>query len=131
MNMSRPSAFRTYCVGVVTAAMLLQPLAGYAVPITTSYLNETPLQGLNPVKPNIMLTLDDSGSMAAENLPDFTTFVAVGISHCRTGTPQLQCGGWDAAQFTRLVPPQPARGPGSIPELAITVFDPPVRSSNY
>ena len=62
MNMFRPSAFRTYCVAVVmAAAMLLQPLAGVRrADHDVSYLTEIPLQGINPVKPNIMFTLDDS-----------------------------------------------------------------------
>ena len=41
--------------------MVLQPLGVYAAPITSTSLAETPLQGLNPVKPNIMFTVDDSG----------------------------------------------------------------------
>ena len=43
-----------------------------------------------------MFTLDDSGSMAAENLPDSVRFVAADVSHCRTmsTSPLVQCGGW-------------------------------------
>ena len=63
MNSSRPSAFTKICAAIVGAALVLQPLAVYAAPVTTSNLAEVPLQGLNPVKPNIMFTLDDSGSM--------------------------------------------------------------------
>ena len=116
MNIYRRSAFSRGCAGVVAVAMLLQPLAGNAAPITTSYLNETPLQGLNPVKPNIMFTLDDSGSMAAEFSPDNVAFVASDITHCRN-TP-FQCGGRTTA-------------PQAIADLPFTVFDPPVRSKNY
>ncbi len=50
--------------------------ASYAAPITASSLAEVPLQGLNPVKPNIMFTLDDSGSMEFVTLPDYVTTIA-------------------------------------------------------
>jgi type IV pilus assembly protein PilY1 len=106
MNSSRPSAFRKFCAGVVAVALIVQPLGAYAAKITTSTLAEVPLQGLNPVKPNIMFTLDDSGSMNDEYLPDF-----VG-----EGTPP------PSARYCR-----DAQNCGRFSDIA----DPPIRSSNF
>ena len=93
MTSPRPTTFQRCCVTAVTAAMMLQPLAAYSATITSSYLNETPLQGLNKVKPNLVFTVDDSGSMSQEYLPDFTaegpTNTATQIYYCRDGT---HCG---------------------------------------
>jgi hypothetical protein len=55
---------------VVAAALVLQPLAAYGAAIAPA-LAQVPLQGVNPVKPNLMFTLDDSGSMAFEFVPDY------------------------------------------------------------
>jgi type IV pilus assembly protein PilY1 len=52
------------------ATLVLQPLGVYAATITP-LLTNVPLQGLNQVKPNIMFTMDDSGSMALASLPDY------------------------------------------------------------
>jgi type IV pilus assembly protein PilY1 len=51
--------------------MVFQPLGAYGAAITTSSLAEKPLLGESPVKPNIMYTLDESGSMSADYLPDY------------------------------------------------------------
>ena len=56
---------------MLAATLVLQPVGAYAATITTSNLAEIPIQGLNPVKPNIMYTMDDSGSMALATLPDY------------------------------------------------------------
>ncbi len=45
-----------------------------------------PVQGVSRVKPNIMLTIDDSGSMLWDFVPDYAAFAGPGISHCRDGT---------------------------------------------
>jgi type IV pilus assembly protein PilY1 len=71
MIVSRPSIFKKSCAAALCASLALQPLVGYAVPITASALSEIPLQALNPVRPNIMYTLDDSGSMNDLYLPDY------------------------------------------------------------
>ena len=119
MTPRRPSAtiFQRCCVAAVTAAMLLQPLAAYSVTLTNSYLNETPLQGLNKVKPNIVFTVDDSGSMSQEYLPDFAaegpTNTPQQIYYCRDG---MHCGGI----ANSLVGP-----------WVISRGDPPIRSSNH
>ena len=68
MTSPRPSAFSRFCAAFVAAALVLQPLGAYAA---TTVLAESPLQGVNPVKPNIMFTLDDSASMDDEYLPDY------------------------------------------------------------
>jgi type IV pilus assembly protein PilY1 len=114
MTPSRPSLFSRCCAAALSAALTLQPLSVYAVSITTSVLNETPLQGLNPVKPNIMYTLDDSGSMAWDFLPDSVAYTVPEAPHCRDG---LQCGG--------------ATAPPPDNTFRFTTFDPPVRSSSY
>ena len=69
MISSRPSIFRKCCAAVMIATLVLQPLGVYAATITP-LLTNVPLQGLNQVKPNIMFTMDDSGSMALASLPD-------------------------------------------------------------
>ena len=76
-------------------------------------LAEVPIQGLNPVKPNIMFTMDDSGSMGWDFLPDYVAWVAPGIAHCRDG---IQCGGATS---------QPGGG------YTFSQYDPPVRSASY
>ena len=81
---------------------------------------EVPIQGLNPVKPNIMLTMDDSGSMGMEHLPDYISFPGSGIYHCRDGaTTSLHCGGNANSNGNQ--------GSSWLPSL----YDPPFRSANY
>ncbi len=119
MKSSRPSAFRKFCAAVVGASLVLQPLAAYAAPITTSVLAEVPLQGLNPVKPNIMFTLDDSGSMGWDYLPDWTVWGAPS-PYCRDNRP---CGGIAGVNI------------GSLPYPGVYTpyrqIDPPLRSSDF
>ncbi|MEO8304656.1 MAG: hypothetical protein ABI724_11090, partial [Betaproteobacteria bacterium] len=100
-------------IGAVIAAAMLtfQPLAARAATITPT-LAQVPIQGLNPVKPNIMFTMDDSGSMGWDFMPDYVAYVASGILHCRDN----QCGGATAI-------------PGS--GYAFSQYDPPIRSSDY
>ena len=112
MIMFRPLEIARFCVAAFSAMLVLQPLATFAATITPT-LAEVPIQGLNPVKPNIMLTMDDSGSMGWDFLPDYIAYVSASVHHCRDS---LQCGGAIAA-------------PGS--GYTFSVYDPPVRSSNY
>ena len=112
MNVNRRSGFTRFCAGIVAVALGLQPLALSAVTIAPT-LAEIPLQGLNPVKPNIMFTMDDSGSMGWDFLPDYVGYVASGVAHCRDG---IQCGGATSAPGTGYV---------------FSQYDPPVRSSAY
>ena len=67
---SNSPAFRKCCVALIAVSLALQPLGGFAASITPE-LSNVPLQGLNTVKPNIMFTLDDSGSMISHTLPDY------------------------------------------------------------
>ena len=112
MNVFRRTACTRLCAATLAAALAFQPLTAYAAPITET-LAEVPIQGLNPVKPNIMFTMDDSGSMGWDFLPDYVAYVAPGIAHCRDG---LQCGGATGV-------------PGS--GYVFSQYDPPVRSSSY
>ena len=58
------------CAATLAAALAFQPLAVHAAPIAET-LAQVPIQGLNPVKPNIVFTMDDSGSMGWDYLPDY------------------------------------------------------------
>jgi type IV pilus assembly protein PilY1 len=110
-NFSRTAIARVVAAAFVTA-LLLEPLAAVAATITPT-LAEVPIQGLNPVKPNIMMTMDDSGSMGWDFLPDYVAYVASGVHHCRDSA---QCGGATAAPSTGYT---------------FSIYDPPVRSADY
>ena len=89
MKLTRSSVLTKFFVSVLAAILALQPFSLYAATITTSSLAEVPLQGLNAVKPNIMFTVDDSGSMNDEYLPDFVsegTGTFPPIFYCRDNT---------------------------------------------
>src|SRR4029453_14355123 len=88
MTVPRRSASTKCCAAIVAVALGLQPLAVPAVTVVET-LAEVPIQGLNPVKPNIMFTMDDSGSMGWDFLPDYVGYVSANVAHCRDG----QCGG--------------------------------------
>jgi len=111
MNLLARFGFRPVCVAALTMSIVLQPLTAYATTIAPT-LAEKPLRGLNPVKPNIMYTMDDSGSMGWDFLPDYVAYVSSSVYHCRDG----QCGGATSA-------------PGS--GYQFSQYDPPVRSSSY
>ena len=76
--------------------LALQPLAVRGTPITET-LAEVPIQGLNPVKPNVMFTLDDSGSMSWDYLPDWVVWNTASPhpTYCRDAR---QCGGKSMAE---------------------------------
>jgi type IV pilus assembly protein PilY1 len=114
MTSPRPPAFTRYCAAVVAVALALQPLGAYAAPIVASQLAEDPLQGTNPVKPNVMYTFDDSTSTNFEFLPDYTANSGnPAITYCRstTAATSRQCG-------------QQING-------VVTRSDPPIRSSDF
>jgi type IV pilus assembly protein PilY1 len=119
MTIFRQVAIANFCAAALGAALAFQPLAALAATITPT-LAEVPIQGLNPVKPNIMLTMDDSGSMAFDFLPDFVAYVASGIYHCRDGaTTGKDCGGHTNSS-------------GSLNSgYVFSQYDPPVRSYDY
>ncbi len=111
------TVFRQYAIGKVCAAALAASLVFQSSPIPAATiapsLSQVPLPGLYPVKPNIMYTMDDSGSMGWDFLPDYTAYVASGIYHCRESK---QCGGATSA---------PGNG------YTISRYDPPLRSTAY
>ncbi|MEO8302567.1 MAG: PilC/PilY family type IV pilus protein [Betaproteobacteria bacterium] len=113
MTAFRRHACKRICATLVAASLAFQPLVGYAATITES-LAQVPIQGLNPVKPNIMFTMDDSGSMDWDWLPDYTAYVASGIYHCRDSR---NCGVPNSAPPTN----------GTV----LTQWDPPIRSNAY
>ena len=112
MIVARSNVRTRALVATLAVALVLQPLAAAAAAITET-LAEVPIQGLNPVKPNIVFTMDDSGSMGWDFLPDYVAWVASGIAHCRDGG---QCGGATS---------QPGSG------YAFSQYDPPIRSASY
>ena len=81
--------------------LLLQPLVAYPAPSPiTPTLAESPLNSQNPVKPNVMFTMDDSGSMANYYLPDY---VGETSGMCRDGS---ACGKATNTSFpTQMDPP--------------------------
>ena len=112
MNLLRSAASRKSCAALVAAMLAFEPLSIYATTITPT-LAEVPLAGLNPVKPNIMLTMDDSGSMGWDFVPDFTAYAGSGVYHCRDSN---QCGGATSAPGTGYT---------------VSQYDPPLHSSDY
>jgi len=81
MTPSRSSILSRCCAAVLSAALVLEPIVAYGAQINGSVLAEVPIQGVNPVKPNIMFTLDDSGSMTWDYLPDSVIWPA--SKYCR------------------------------------------------
>ncbi len=119
MTTFRPPTYSRLCATILVAALIVQPLATFGATITPT-LAQVPIQGLNPVKPNIMLTLDDSGSMGMELDPDFIAYPGSGIYHCRDGAAtSLHCGGNKNSDGN----------PGS--SWLPSRYDPPFRSSDY
>ncbi len=106
MKNSRATIYRRLQAVLLSSALMLPSFGVHGATITPT-LAEVPLQGLNPVKPNIMFTLDDSGSMAWDFMPDYaqpgTANVAGTVLHCRD---KRECGSSSA-------------------------LDPPLRSSAY
>jgi hypothetical protein len=111
MIVARPRACTRILAATLAATLALQPLAVNAAAILET-LAEVPIQGLNPVKPNIMFTMDDSGSMGWDFLPDYVA----------------------GSQRHRALPRRhPVRRCDVAPGGGYTFsqYDPPVRSANY
>lgn len=108
MIMAPPLVRRGIAAAALTALLALQSPTAVAASITPTLAN-VPIQGLNPVKPNIMLTMDDSGSMDWEYLPDFVGGTGASYTHCRD---DIQCGDTNS-------------------NYDFQQYDPPVRSSDY
>ncbi len=85
MSPIRRCAFSKVLSAFMAASIVLQPLAAYGATIAPT-LAQVPLNGLNPVKPNIMFTMDDSGSMTNYYLPDYvgeSNYADSTIFYCR------------------------------------------------
>ena len=122
-------ASRGICAATVAAALVLQPLAAYAAAIAPA-LAQVPLQGVNPVKPNLMFTLDDSGSMAFEFVPDYVGYYT---SVAATGNHYfcLNQNDFPTALATGRLCGQLGGTWGGNPTAAPGISDPPLRSSNF
>jgi type IV pilus assembly protein PilY1 len=118
MTTPNPSAslFKRCCAAVVAAALVLQPMGAYAVT-----LSEVPLQSVNPVKPNIMLTIDDSASMNNEYLPDFVGEGDTSISF----SPAIYC----RDNFLSIFGPNGTCGLAAAG--VVRQADPPIRSKDF
>ena len=73
MTLAHHAAIAKLGASALVAALVFQPLAAFAATITPT-LAQVPIQGVNPVKHNVMFTLDDSGSMSWDYLPDWVTW---------------------------------------------------------
>jgi len=110
LTRSRTMTIKLLHAWILVAGAFVANAAGAAT--ITPTLAETPLQGFNPVKPNIMYTMDDSGSMGWDFMPDYVAYVSSAVYHCRDG----QCGGASSAPGTGYT---------------FSQYDPPVRSAAY
>jgi type IV pilus assembly protein PilY1 len=124
MNSFEKFGLRKCCAAIVAAALAFQPLGAYAAPIVGSTLAEDPLQNLNPVKPNIMYTVDDSASMNVEYTPDRIgelAFAAASLPiYCRD----------NAATILFLDPTRPFAC-GDVQLYTPRQYDPPIRSADF
>ena len=66
----RPTPFRRFIAGLLSALLSLGPVATPAYAAVTSLADE-PLATRNQSKPNILMTVDDSTSMLYDFLPDY------------------------------------------------------------
>ncbi len=110
MKFLSQSVLKKICGGVAAVCFAWPPLTAHAATITPT-LAEVPIQGLNPVKPNIVYTMDDSGSMANEYLPDYAgedDYADGNVHYCRDNAGDCSGG-------------------NSVPTLA----EPPIRSSTF
>ena len=87
---------RKYLAGAMATALALAfgPLSEPAYAATT-VLSDLPIASKVSAKPNIMYTLDDSGSMTLNYIPDFVVAntPASGWAYCRSGSGLVQCNG--------------------------------------
>ena len=122
MTVFRQTAIARIFQAAFAAVLALHPMAVFAAAITPT-LAEVPIQGLNPVKPNVMFTLDDSGSMTWDYSPDWVVWNQASPQpfYCRDGR---QCGGQTAGSTSA-----PRRYPASY--TPYTQIDPPLRSSDF
>jgi type IV pilus assembly protein PilY1 len=92
MNNHRHSPFRRCIAGALSLALAVGPMSGTAYAALTP-LADVPIAAKVSAKPNIVYSLDDSGSMDLNYLPDFTvgtyrrTSNGRTIGACASGTP--------------------------------------------
>ena len=79
MNKNRHSMFRRALASMLTLTLAIGPLGGTAYAALTP-LADVPIAAKVAAKPNIVYSLDDSGSMNLNFLPDFV----IG-NYCRNG----------------------------------------------
>ena len=96
MNTSRHSLSRRILAAIMALATTLGPLTPGAYAATTA-LTDQPLAAKVAAKPNLIYTLDDSGSMSLRYIPDYVTStnpVNTPPGYCRhsNGTTNLACG---------------------------------------
>ena len=118
-DMSRPSAFRRYCAAVVAAALVLQPLAAYAAPITAAI---SPKRRCRASIPSSRTSCSRSTTPAAWRRK---TCLITSVRSSDRSLPHLshcsrQCGGWALRRIAN--PTCSWRHPR---------LDPPLRSSDY
>lgn len=120
MQTTRHSPLRRFLAAVVAFALATAPVAPGAYAATT-LLTDQPIAAKVAAKPNIIFTLDDSGSMALDYIPDYVTGtnpINTPPGYCRhtNGTTNQACGvssglaamnpGYDepmfASEFNRL-----------------------------
>ncbi len=125
MTSPRPSAFRRCCAAVVAAALALQPLGAYAAPITTASSPRFRCRASNPVKPNIMFTVDDSGEYERR-------------VHCRTSVGERLVTGIPLPIYCRdnavsgvLLDPTRPLACGDVVLYTPRQYDPPIRSGDF
>jgi type IV pilus assembly protein PilY1 len=70
------------------ALTLALGLAGISAHAATTTLSNLPIASKVTAKPNIVYTLDDSGSMSYNYIPDYTI-----LNYCRSGTGLTACAG--------------------------------------
>src|SRR5664279_4415715 len=78
---------RTWLAGAVALTLALGFVGGSANAATTTLAN-LPIASKVTAKPNIVYTLDDSGSMSYNYIPDYTI-----LNYCRSGSGLAACAG--------------------------------------
>ena len=99
MQTTRRSPFRTAVALTTCWALVLTNVMQTALAATTA-LADTPIAAKVAAKPNIVYTVDESGSMNYTFLPDFVTG-----SYCRSGNNIAACGAIALFNSTFYWPP--------------------------
>lgn len=133
--MQTPSIASTSVFGVLrllpallaVAAMLVLPQASHAQAGSSVPVDQIPLTVQNPPPPNIMLMLDDSGSMAWDFMPDWNYIGhCTGSSRCNPTIDELRSAETNGIYYNptvRYLPPPTASG-GSYPNAGTDSANP-------